>query len=145
MWTTVRSLYWCASSLAEPDGRRRVPTDPRRHVRPHHDPMLFLATGLTVLATIGIDIGSANSVISTARRGGVDVLVNEASQRQTPSMVAFNAQRRLLGQSAAAQQTSSPADCVGEIKTLLGLTLAEARRLDPLPAAMLVEAEGGAG
>jgi molecular chaperone DnaK (HSP70) len=88
---------------------------------------------------LGVDLGGANSVVATAQRGGVDVLVNEASRRQTPSVVAFTEQQRLLGQSAAPQQTSSPTDCVADIKALLGLRLEAARRALRQPSAPLVD------
>ena len=68
---------------------------------------------------IGIDLGSVNSVTAAPRRGGVDVLVNEASRRQTPSIVAFDERQRLLGQSASVQLTSSPQSCASELKSLL--------------------------
>jgi heat shock protein 4 len=88
-------------------------------------------------SSVGIDIGGANSVIATARNGGIDVIVNEASRRQTPSMVGFNDQQRLLGQSAMSQQTSRPEDTVAEIKALLGLTFEMARQVTPTPTANL--------
>ena len=94
---------------------------------------------------LGLDVGGANSVVATARQGGVDVLVNEASCRQTPSMVAFDERRRLLGQGAASQQASSPANCVAEIKALIGLSLEAARNSQPQPSASIVEAKGKGG
>jgi heat shock protein 4 len=36
------------------------------------------------MAVIGIDIGNLNCVIAQAQRGGVDVILNDASLRQTP-------------------------------------------------------------
>lgn len=107
---------------------------------------LLLATlpALTHCA-LGVDIGGANSAVATARQGGVDVLVNEASRRQTPSMVAFDERRRLLGQGAASQQTSSPANCVAEIKALIGLTFDAAQKSQPQPSATIVEAKGSGG
>ena len=90
--------------------------------------LLILFNLSTVDAGVfGVDLGGANSVVATARRGGVDVLVNEASRRQTPSTVAFDERQRLLGQSAASQQTKSPADCVADLKAIIGLSLDDAR------------------
>ena len=91
---------------------------------------------------VGIDLGGSNSVVAAAQRGGVDVLVNEASRRQTPSVVAFDERQRLLGQSGASQQARSPEDCVADVKTLLGLSLEAARRAQRQPAAELVAADG---
>ena len=91
---------------------------------------------------LGIDVGGANSVVATTRNGGVDVIVNEASRRQTPSLVGFDKQQRLIGQRATTQLTSNPENCVGEIKALLGLSLEKARQLEPKPLASLVDAKG---
>ena len=74
------------------------------------------ASGACCSGPIGIDVGTANSVVATPRRGGVDVLVNEASRRQTPSLVAFDEDQRLLGQSASSQQISKPEGCVSDPK-----------------------------
>jgi len=93
---------------------------------------------------IGIDVGAANSVVATPRRGGVDVLVNEASCRQTPSLVAFDEDRRLLGQSASSQQISKPESCVSDLKALIGRSFADAQSLRPQPYAKLIAAADGA-
>jgi len=61
---------------------------------------------------VGLDVGSANSVVAVARRGGVDVVANEASHRLTPSLVAFEGERRKAGESAASSRTGSPGNCV---------------------------------
>ena len=76
---------------------------------------------------IGVDIGHMNSVVSTPRQGGVDVIVNEESRRQTPSIVAFDSRQRLIGSSAANSLTSDPANCISEVKALLGLSESRAR------------------
>ena len=86
---------------------------------------------------IGIDVGTVNSVTAAPRRGGVDVLVNEASRRQTPSIVAFDEQQRLLGQSATSQCVSSPENSVAEVKSLLGIDADAAEKLVPHPSAAL--------
>ena len=117
-------------------------------MRPRNTPpvsacALLLCALVQTNATLGIDFGSANSVIATTRRGGVDVLVNEASRRQTPSVVAFDEQQRLLGESAAAQRGSNPQGSVAEIKALIGCALDAAQRVHPPLQANLVEGEHG--
>ena len=44
---------------------------------------------------IGIDFGSSRFVIGVAKKGGVEVIVNEASYRQTPALVTFGSERRV--------------------------------------------------
>lgn len=36
------------------------------------------------MAVVGIDFGNLNIVIAQAQRGGVDVLLNDSSNRQNP-------------------------------------------------------------
>ena len=47
--------------------------------------LLFLAPAAVAAggaAAVGLDVGSSNSVVALARHGGVDVVANEASNRQ---------------------------------------------------------------
>jgi heat shock protein 4 len=91
---------------------------------------------------VGLDIGSSNSVVAVARRGGVDVVANEVSHRLTPSLVGFDGQMRKIGESAAVARTSSPGNII-PARALIGLTLAMARRLQPAPAPALVSSGDG--
>ena len=47
----------------------------------------FCLATVSASGALGIDVGSANSVVAVTRRGGVDVVANEATKRQTPSVV----------------------------------------------------------
>lgn len=71
-------------------------------------------------AALGLDVGSSNSVVAVARHGGIEVLVNEASRRSTPSLVGFDARRRLVGTAAETLQATSPESCASRVKSLLG-------------------------
>ena len=74
---------------------RRLPT---RHLRWARMRLLlhswFCLATVSASGALGIDVGSANSVVAVTRRGGVDVVANEATRRQTPSVVAFDERRR---------------------------------------------------
>jgi molecular chaperone DnaK (HSP70) len=78
-----------------------------------------LCPAASASGALGIDVGSSSSVIAIARRGGVDVVSNEATRRQTPSVVAFDERRRYMGESASALRSSRPRGCVAESKALL--------------------------
>ena len=80
---------------------------------------------------LGLDAGSLNSVIAIARRGGVDIIANEASRRQTPSLVGFDERQRLVGESAAGQRGRNPSNFVEDLRSLLGLSAEEAAELLP--------------
>jgi heat shock protein 4 len=41
------------------------------------------------MSVVGIDFGNANNRVALARRKGIDVVLNEESKRETPSMVNF--------------------------------------------------------
>ena len=79
-----------------------------------------LVATVSASGALGIDVGSANSVVAVTRRGGVDVVANEATKRQTPSVVAFDERRRFMGESASALRSSRPSGCVAGSKALLG-------------------------
>ena len=86
----------------------------------------FYFVSASASGALGIDVGSANSVVAVTRRGGVDVVANEATKRQTPSVIAFDERRRFMGESASALRSSRPRGCVVGIKALLGCDDSEA-------------------
>ena len=45
--------------------------------------------GITSMSVVGFDFGSANNVVASARRKGIDVVLNDESKRETPCMVNF--------------------------------------------------------
>jgi heat shock protein 4 len=44
-------------------------------------------------ASIGIDLGSSKIVVAVAKKGGVEILCNDASYRQTPTLVSYGPER----------------------------------------------------
>jgi len=72
------------------------------------------------MSVVGFDFGTVNCVIAAAQKGGVDVLLNETSSRQTPSMVAFGEKERYLGESANAQFMRNIRNTITDIKRLIG-------------------------
>ncbi|PWN23773.1 putative heat shock protein Hsp88 [Microstroma glucosiphilum] len=73
-------------------------------------------------SVIGIDVGNSSSKIGAARQRGVDVLANEVSNRQTPSLISFGQKSRAIGEAAATMQTSNFKNTVGSLKRLIGRT-----------------------
>ncbi|GMM29036.1 adenyl-nucleotide exchange factor [Martiniozyma asiatica (nom. inval.)] len=70
----------------------------------------------------GVDLGNNNSVIAVARNRGIDVVVNEVSNRNTPSVVGFTMKNRAIGETGKTQQVSNLKNTVTGLKRLLGLT-----------------------
>ncbi|KAL4435761.1 hypothetical protein ABPG74_015729 [Tetrahymena malaccensis] len=73
------------------------------------------------IGAIGIDFGSSRSVIAVAKRGGVDVIANEASLRETRNIVGYGPAQRFTGEAANAQAKSNFKNTVSFFNRLLGL------------------------
>ena len=72
-------------------------------------------------SVLAIDFGNENLVISAPRKGGVDIINNQSSQRLTPSMVAFSETRRYAGEFARQQQMQNVKGTITNLKRLVGL------------------------
>ncbi len=71
--------------------------------------------------TIGIDLGTTNSVVAIMEAGQPKVLINASGNRITPSIVAFTDKgERLVGQPAKHQQITNPKNTVFSIKRFMG-------------------------
>jgi len=74
----------------------------------------------------GLDFGNQNCALAVARKGGIDVIDNEASSRRTPCMVGLGGKERALGEAAKSKIASNIANTVVEIKRLIGRKFGEA-------------------
>jgi heat shock protein 4 len=72
------------------------------------------------MSVFGLDLGNATSVVAIARRGGVDVCINEVSKRTTPACVAFGPGERHIGEAGATLRGRAPQNTIAEVKQLLG-------------------------
>ncbi|HEX7008456.1 MAG TPA: molecular chaperone DnaK [Phycisphaeraceae bacterium] len=71
--------------------------------------------------TIGIDLGTTNSVVAILEAGQPKVLINASGNRITPSIVAFTEKgERLVGQPAKHQQITNPKNTIYSIKRFMG-------------------------
>jgi len=71
--------------------------------------------------TIGIDLGTTNSVVAVMEGGQPKVLINAQGNRTTPSVVGFTDKGdRLVGQPAKHQQVTNPKNTVYSIKRFMG-------------------------
>ncbi|KAK8242939.1 putative heat shock protein Hsp88 [Phyllosticta capitalensis] len=77
------------------------------------------------MSVVGVDLGTLNTVIAVARNRGVDVITNEVSERQTPSLVGFGPRQRYIGASAATQEISNIKNTVGSLSRLAGRSLSD--------------------
>jgi molecular chaperone DnaK (HSP70) len=73
-------------------------------------------------APIGIDLASYKSKIAVAKRGGVEILPNDANFRETPCVVGFGAAERHIGESGLIKMKSNFKDTVVAPQRFVGLS-----------------------
>jgi len=95
-----------------------------------------------VAKTIGIDLGTTNSVVAVMEGGEPKVIPNEEGSRTTPSVVAFTKTGEILvGQVAKRQAITNPENTIYSIKRFMGRRYEEVgEELKMVP--YKVEAEG---
>jgi len=95
-----------------------------------------------VAKTIGIDLGTTNSVVAVMEGGEPKVIPNEEGSRTTPSVVSFTKTgERLVGQVAKRQAITNPENTIYSIKRFMGRRYQEVTdELKMVP--YKVEAEG---
>ncbi|XP_076941250.1 heat shock 70 kDa protein 16-like [Bidens hawaiensis] len=90
------------------------------------------------MSVIGFDIGNESCVIAVAKHGGIDVLLNHESNRETPAVVSFGDNQRFTG------ATSNPKSTVANIKHLIGKQYKQVtQHLKSLPFATTEGPRGG--
>ncbi len=76
--------------------------------------------------TVGIDLGTTNSVVAVMEGGKPTVIVNNEGSRTTPSVVAFKEDgERLVGQVARRQSVLNPENTLYSVKRFIGRRYAE--------------------
>ncbi len=76
--------------------------------------------------TVGIDLGTTNSVIAVMEGGEPVVIPNSEGSRTTPSVVAFTKSgERLVGQLSRRQAAVNPENTISSIKRFMGRKFAE--------------------
>ncbi|KAI0663667.1 heat shock protein [Cubamyces menziesii] len=75
------------------------------------------------MSVVGIDFGALHSKIGVARHRGIDIIINEVSNRQTPSLVSFGPKQRAIGEPAKTLEISNFRNTVGSLKRLIGRTI----------------------
>ena len=76
--------------------------------------------------SIGIDLGTTNSVVSVMEAGKPTVVINSEGSRPTPSVVAFTKSgERLVGQHAKRQAVLNPENTIYSAKRFIGRRFSE--------------------
>lgn len=72
------------------------------------------------MSVVGFDIGNENCVIAVVKQRGIDVLLNDESNRETPAVVSFGEKQRFLGSAGAASAMMNLRSTVSQVKRLIG-------------------------
>ncbi|KAJ5066424.1 hypothetical protein M0811_13622 [Anaeramoeba ignava] len=77
------------------------------------------------MSTIGFDFGTEKSVVAIAQSGGVDVLQNEFSERETLSIIHFESHKKTIGTNAEKSRISNHENILILMKRMLGKKIDE--------------------
>ncbi|KAK9677123.1 hypothetical protein RND81_11G123000 [Saponaria officinalis] len=72
------------------------------------------------MSVVGFDFGNQSCVVAVARQRGIDVVLNDESNRETPAIVSFGEKQRFVGTAGAASALMNPKNTISEIKRLIG-------------------------
>ncbi|MDD9968815.1 MAG: molecular chaperone DnaK [Myxococcales bacterium] len=97
--------------------------------------------------TIGIDLGTTNSVVAVMDGKDAKIIVNQEGERTTPSVVAWDADGQVLvGQVAKRQAITNPENTVYSAKRFIGRRYEEAKEeANRVPYAIAARDNGDAG
>jgi len=76
----------------------------------------------TRASAIGVDIGSSRTVIAVAIGGGVEILCNEGSFRETPNVIGYGDNQRYLGNEGLTKKKMNFKSTVEFFTRFLGMT-----------------------
>ncbi|XP_073142418.1 heat shock 70 kDa protein 14-like isoform X2 [Henckelia pumila] len=69
------------------------------------------------MGVVGFDLGNENCVVAIARQSDIEVVLDDESKCETPSIVSFGDKQRFFGTAAS---LSNPKNTISQIKRLLG-------------------------
>ena len=72
------------------------------------------------MSVIGVDFGNVDCVIGQAKRGGIDIILNENSNRKNPNMVCVQGKQRFIGEAAISMARMHSKNTATDIKRLIG-------------------------
>ncbi|XP_039060118.1 heat shock 70 kDa protein 15-like [Hibiscus syriacus] len=72
------------------------------------------------MSVVGFDFGNESSIVAVASQRGIDVVLNDESKSETPSIVCFGEKQRFIGTAGAASYTMNPKNSISQIKRLIG-------------------------
>ncbi|SIO73839.1 Heat shock protein homolog pss1 [Babesia microti strain RI] len=73
------------------------------------------------MPVLGIDLGTLTSTVATIQKGAIQIVLNDISARQTPTIVSFTKRNRLTGDRSLAELKTNFSNTCRGLKNLLGL------------------------
>lgn len=92
-----------------------------------------MASAGVVPVIAGFDIGSENCYIGVAKGGGIEIILNDYSQRSTPAYVALGDRQRELGVSAKQKQLMNIRSTFYSLIRLIGRQFNDVQSTEKLP------------
>eukprot|EP00796_Vickermania_ingenoplastis_P001809 gene1809-1097_t len=77
------------------------------------------------MSVFGIDFGTLNSTVAITRQGGVDIVTNEVSKRETTTMVTFVEEERFIGEQALDRYVRNAKNTAFQLKRLIGMRMSD--------------------
>jgi molecular chaperone DnaK (HSP70) len=74
-------------------------------------------------AAIGIDLGSYKAVMGVTKRKGIETVLNEGSNKQTPVVLAYTGSERVIGDAAKTQAKRNFKNTLSFPTRFLGLNM----------------------
>lgn len=97
------------------------------------------------MSVVGFDFGNESCIVAVARQRGIDVVLNDESKRETPSIVCFGDKQRFIGTAGAASITMNPKNSISQIKRLIGRKFSDPELQKDIKALPFLVTEGPDG
>ncbi|KEG09079.1 putative heat shock protein [Trypanosoma grayi] len=75
------------------------------------------------MSVFGVDFGNLNSTVAITRQGGVDIVTNEVSKRETTTMVSFVDNERFIGEQGVDRYVRNSQNTVFLLKRFIGMRM----------------------
>eukprot|EP01035_Chromulina_nebulosa_P019126 gene19126-24962_t len=100
------------------------------------------------MSVVGLDVGNQSILIAHAGKGGVDVILNESSNRQTPTYLTIQGKQRFYGDASLSMSRTNITNSFSILKLLVGRKFndpAVKKEIDNLPFKSVELPSGGVG
>lgn len=97
------------------------------------------------MSVVGFDFGNENCLVAVARKRGINVVLNDESNRETPAIVYFSDKQHFFDTAGAASTMMNPKNSISQIKRLVGRQFSDPelqRDIKPLPYSVTEGSDG---